>query len=128
MEKIEIRSEECAEKIGTYSEGLKSGNLIFTTQIGLTKEGFLIDERIASQTDQCLRNINSIMKATGARMDNIVKCTVYLTDMDDFAAMNEIYKHYFTKPYTSRNCLQVVKHPGGAKAAIVPLANLIQEK
>jgi len=128
MEKIEIRSEECAEKIGTYSEGLKSGNLIFTTQIGLTKEGFLIDERIASQTDQCLRNINSIMKATGARMDNIVKCTVYLTDMDDFAAMNEIYKNYFTKPYPSRTCLQVVKLPGGAKVEIEAIANLIQEK
>lgn len=122
MEKIEIISDDCPEAIGPYSEGIRVGNLLFTVQIGTNKKGEIVAEDTAEQTAQCLKNIGSIMEAAGAELDDIVKCTVYLTDMDDFEKVNRIYKDFFRRPYPARACIQVGRLPGGVKVEIEVIA------
>ena len=124
MKKVDIISDSCPEPIGPYSEGLKCGNLLFTTQIGQTKEGDMISDDPQKQAVQCLENIKSIVAAAGGSMDDIMKCTIFLTDMNSFSAVNEVYKEFFTKPYPGRTCIQVVKLPADAKVEIEAIANI----
>jgi 2-iminobutanoate/2-iminopropanoate deaminase len=124
MKKTEIISTDCPEPIGPYSEGLKSEDLIFTTQIGTVKDGDMISDDSQKQAEQSLKNIKSILEAGGGKMDDIVKCTVYLTNLDDFAAVNEVYKSFFTKPYPGRTCIQVAGLPGGARVEIEAIARV----
>lgn len=123
MKKLDIISDSCPEPIGPYSEGLKCGNLLFTTQIGQTKQGDMSDDP-QEQAVQCLENINSIVKAAGGSMDDIMKCTIFLTDMNNFSAINDVYKDFFTKPYPGRTCVQVVKLPADAQVEIEAIANI----
>ncbi len=122
MRKSEIVSEDCAKVIGPYSKGIKVDNLIFTTQIGTTRDGKIVDDDPAIQANQCLKNIQTIIHAANAEMDDIAKCIIYLTDMDDFAAVNEVYKEFFNKPYPARTCVQVVRLPGDIKVEIEVIA------
>jgi 2-iminobutanoate/2-iminopropanoate deaminase len=112
--------------IGPYSQGIKAGNLIFVSgQIPLDPAtGTLVDGDIAAQTHQVFRNLGEILKAAGASFDNVVRVTVYLAEMGDFPAMNNVYATYFTAPAPARATVQAARLPRDARIEIDLIAAL----
>ena len=109
--------------IGPYSQALVVGNLVFTSgQIPLNPEtGLLEGDTISEQTHRICRNLDEVLKAAGSSLKNAVKTVCYLSDMADFAALNEVYAKYFTeKP--ARSCVAVKDLPKGALAEIEVIA------
>ena len=111
--------------VGPYSHGIDSNGLIFLSgQIPLDPNtGKLIQGDIAAQTKQCFDNAISILEEAGLGLDDVVKVTVYLTDMNDFSAMNDVYKKQFSEPYPARTTIGVVSLPLGAKVEIEMIAH-----
>ena len=109
-----------AKAVGPYSLGVASGDYIhFSGQIPLDgATGKLVGEDIAAQTEQVFVNINTLLEAAGAAMSDIVKTTVFLTDMADFAAMNEVYQAHVAEPFPARSTIAVAALPLGAKVEI----------
>lgn len=123
MKKEEVVTDKSMKVVGPYSQAVTFGDLIFVSgQIGFNpKTNNLVDE-IKNQTKQALENMKNVLEAAGSHMNNILKTTVYLSDMNDFPAMNEIYASYFTKPYPARATIQVAKLPKGALIEIECIA------
>ncbi len=116
MEKI--HTSKAPQAIGPYSQAIKIGNMIFTSgQIALTPSGEFLDEDIKTQTKQVCENLKSVLNAAGAEIKNVVKTTIFLADINDFSAVNEIYGEYFShKP--ARSTVAVKELPKGAKVEI----------
>lgn len=110
--------------IGPYSHAIETGGLLFLS--GQTPvdpaTGQLVPGGIEEQTHQCLRNLLAVLTAAGLSSDDVVKCTVYLTNMDDFAAMNEVYREYFTEPRPARTTVEVARLPRDAMIEIEMIA------
>ena len=113
--------------IGPYSQAIQVGNLIFTSgQIPLPPEGGdLVGTTIAEQTDQVMRNLAAVLDAAGGSLDRVVKTTVFLIDLADFAAMNEVYAQYFGSHRPARSTVQVAALPRGARVEIEVIAALL---
>lgn len=113
--------------VGPYSPAVDAGDLIyFSGQIPIdSASGKIIEGDIKVQTEQCFKNLSSILEAAGVISDNVVKTTVYLTDMADYAAVNEVYGNYFKAPYPARTAIAVVALPLGAKVEIEVIAKKI---
>jgi len=124
MEKVKLVGKNSPAAIGSYSPGVKAGNMIFITQIGLTADGKLVSDDIAEQTEQAMKNIKAVLAAGGAAMDNIVKTTIILTDINDFTAVNDVYKEFFTEPYPARSTMQAVALPAKVKIMIDVIAQI----
>ena len=116
MEKIYTKN--APEAIGPYSQAIKVGNMIFTSgQIALTPDGEFLDSDIKTQTKQVCENLKAVLNAAGADISNVVKTTIFLADMEDFAAVNEVYGEYFShKP--ARSTVAVKTLPKNAKVEI----------
>lgn len=112
--------------IGPYSPALKVGNLLFLSgSIPLDpKSGQIVSGGIAEQTTQVLENIKTLLEAAGASFNNVARTTVFMTDLAEFAQMNEIYAKYFTAPYPARSTVQVVRLPRDVKVEIDVIAVL----
>jgi 2-iminobutanoate/2-iminopropanoate deaminase len=112
--------------IGPYSQAIRAGSLIFISgQIPIDPStGTLIEGSVAEQTDRVLRNVGAILEAAGASFDHVVRTTVYLADMDDFAAMNEVYGGYFRSPAPARATVQAARLPKDARVEIDVIASL----
>jgi len=109
--------------IGPYSQGTFAGNLVFTSgQLPVTSDGVLILDDVAKATRQSLVNVRAVLEAAGARLDDVVKITIYLRDMADFAAVNEVYAGFFEDPAPARSCVQVARLPKDAPIEIEALA------
>jgi 2-iminobutanoate/2-iminopropanoate deaminase len=110
--------------IGPYSPALRAGQLLFLSgQVPLdTATGSLIGGDIASQTRQVLRNIGTLLAAAGLTHDAVVRTTVFLADMDDFAAMNGAYAEFFSEPYPARSTVQAARLPRDARIEIDAIA------
>lgn len=106
--------------IGPYSQAIVSGDLIFTSgQIPLDPaSGELVQGDIQAQTRQVFSNLREVLKEAGASLDDAVKVNVYMTDLKDFAALNEVYATFFTQPYPARSCVEVSSLPKGAQVEI----------
>jgi len=120
-----ILSKEAAPPIGPYSQAIKAqGTFIFTSgQIPLGPDGQMAEGGIAGQTHAVFANLKAILAAGGASLENVVKTTVFLKDMNDFAAMNEIYKSYFSGPTPpARSTIQVARLPKDALVEIEAVA------
>ncbi len=105
--------------VGPYSQGVRAGGLFYTSgQLPLTPEGQMIRDDIAAAAQQALENVHAILAAGGATMKDVVKVTVYLTDMAHFAAVNEVYSRFFAEPYPARTCLAVARLPLDAPLVI----------
>ena len=102
-----------AKAIGPYSPALKVGNLLFLSgSIPLDPvSGQLVEGGITEQTTRVMENIKALLAAAGADFNNVARTTVFMVDLGEFAAMNEIYASYFTAPYPARSTVQVVKLP-----------------
>lgn len=121
MEKISTQKSPAA--IGPYSQAIKTGNLIFTSgQIPFTAEGKLVSADVKEQTLQSLQNLKNILEKAGTGMDNIIKCTVFISDMDQFAQVNEVYQQFFNEPYPARSCVEVARLPKDVKVEIEAIA------
>ena len=120
MQKEIISTENAPQAIGPYSQAVKAGNLMFISgQIPLDpKTGDLVSESIDDQAKQVLNNIKSICEAAGQSIDDIVKISIFLTDLENFAIVNEVMKEYFTEPYPARATVEVSGLPLGVKVEI----------
>jgi len=118
-----IRTNEAPAAVGPYSQGIRANDLIFVSgQLPATPGGELITDDIAAATKQSLENVRSVLKAAGASLADVVKVTVFLEDMADFGAMNEVYKEFFSEPFPARAAVAVKMLPKGAPLEIEAIA------
>jgi len=112
--------------IGPYSQAIKSNGFVFVSgQIALDpKTGEFAGETVGQQTERVLENLKAILEASGAPLNHVVKTTVYLKDMNDFAAMNEVYARYFTAAPPARSTVQAARLPKDALVEIDAVAAL----
>jgi len=115
-----ISTNEAPGAVGAYSQAIIAGNLIFLSgQIPLDpSSGQMVEGGIAERTHRVLQNIGAVLAAAGSSFDRVVKTTVYLADMADFAAMNEVYASYFAPPLPARSTVQAAALPRGAQVEI----------
>jgi 2-iminobutanoate/2-iminopropanoate deaminase len=121
MERTVISTNNAPAAIGPYSQAIKAaGQFVYLAgQIPLDPEsGEIVGETIEEQTDQVLRNIQGILQAAEAKLGNVVKTTVFLNDMTDFAAMNQVYAQYFTDNPPARSAVGGLDLPKGVKVEI----------
>lgn len=119
-----IATEKAPAAIGPYSQAIKAGNTIYVSgQIPIDPaKGEFAGDDIAAQTRQSLTNIKNILAAAGTDMSHVVKTTVLLADIADFAAMNDVYAEFFTEPYPARAAFQAAAIPKGALVEIEAVA------
>jgi 2-iminobutanoate/2-iminopropanoate deaminase len=110
--------------IGPYSSALRAGAFLFISgQVPFDpKTGALVDGDIAAQTRQVLENIGALLEAGGLSHAHVVRTTVFLADMNDFAAMNDVYRTFFSEPYPARSTIQAARLPRDARVEIDAIA------
>ena len=115
-----IHTDDAPEAVGAYSQATTDGELVFTAgQIPMTPDGDLLDdEDIATQAEQSLSNLEAIVEAAGASMDDVLKTTVFLADIDDFEAMNDTYASFFDDEPPARSAVQAGALPKGVGVEI----------
>ncbi len=121
-----IRTDRAPAAVGPYSQAIRSGDFLFCAgQIPLDPvTGELVGRDARTQTARVLDNLGAVLEAAGANLSAVVKTTVFLTDLGDFAAMNEVYARYFTEPHPARSTIQVAALPKGARVEIEAVAAL----
>lgn len=122
--KTVIHTAKAPAAIGPYSQAISFGNLVITSgQIPIEMATGVFPEGITAQTNVCLTNVKSILAEAGLTMDDVVKTTVFLSDMENFVAMNEVYATYFTEGnYPARSAVQVARLPKDALVEIEVMA------
>ena len=122
MKKI-INTENAPAAIGPYSQGMEVGDLIYTSgQLPLNPETKVLATEIKAATKQSLENCKAILEKAGVSLENVFKTTVFLKDLNDFVAMNEVYATYFKENPPARSCVQVAKLPMDACVEIEVIA------
>jgi 2-iminobutanoate/2-iminopropanoate deaminase len=120
---ITIHTDEAPQAIGPYSQAMKSGGIIYTSgQIGLMPNGELAGNDVETQTHQVMKNLHYVLEAGGAKMTDVIKTTIFLADMDDFSAVNEIYARYFGDHKPARSTVEVSRLPKDVKIEIECIA------
>ncbi len=124
--KKEVKTDKAPQAIGPYSQGIIANGFLFCSgQIPIVPEtGALLGGSIEDQTRQVLKNVSAVLAAAGRSLDDVVKCTVFLQDMNDFAAMNKVYGEFFKTPYPSRAAVQAARLPRDVKVEIEAIAAL----
>jgi len=119
-----IATDRAPRAIGPYSQAVRAGNLVFASgQIPIDPAtGEFVAGGVAEQTEQVLRNLTSVFAAAGVELNQIVKTTVFLADMEDFAAMNEVYGRFFGEQPPARATVQAARLPRDAKVEIEAIA------
>ncbi|MCL1990958.1 MAG: RidA family protein [Defluviitaleaceae bacterium] len=119
-----INTEHAPAAIGPYSQAIEAGHTLYVSgQIPLdpvTME--FVSEDVKAQTDQCLKNLKAIIEEAGLTLENVVKCGIFLKDMNDFGSVNEVYGQYFSQHKPARFCVEVAKLPKDAKVEIDAIA------
>ncbi|MBM6778516.1 RidA family protein [Collinsella tanakaei] len=125
MDKNVVSSDKAPAALGPYSAGIKTGNMLFLSgQLGIDPATGKLPEGIEAQAAQSLANIEALLAAAGATFDNVVKTTVLLADIADFATVNEIYASKFSEPFPARSAFQVAALPAGGLVEIEVIAAL----
>jgi 2-iminobutanoate/2-iminopropanoate deaminase len=118
-----IHTKDAPPAVGPYSQGIAADRFIFTSgQLPATPAGELVTDDIAAAARRSLENVRAVLAAAGATMEDVVKVTIFLTDMADFGAVNEVYKEFFTEPYPARAAVAVKTRPKGAPLEIEAIA------
>lgn len=123
MSKTVINAAKAPAAVGPYSHANAEGETIYISgQLGLDPETGVLAEGVEAQAKTAFENLKTILTEAGVSFENVVKTTVFLTDMNDFAAVNDIYAQYFTADYPARSCVQVAALPKGASFEIEAIA------
>lgn len=124
MSKEIIATVNAPKALGPYSQAVKYGNFVFTAgQIGIDPEtGKIVEGGIAEQTEQVIRNLRAVLEKAEMTFDNVIKADVFLTELDTFKDMNEIYSHYFSQAEPARTTVIVKELPKGALIEIALIA------
>lgn len=119
-----VATEAAPQAIGPYSQAVSLGDFVFTSgQIPIDPEtGVFVEGGIEEQTEQVLRNLAEVLRAAGTSLEEVVKTTVFLADMNDFAAMNEVYGRYFSNEPPARSTVQAARLPRDARVEIDVIA------
>lgn len=123
-EKEIVSTEDAPKALGPYSAGIRAGNMVFTAgQVGIDPAtGALVAGGIEEQTRQVLRNVDAVLRAAGSDLDRVVKTTVFILDMNEFARMNSVYAEFFKEKPPARSTVQVGALPLGAAVEIEAIA------
>jgi 2-iminobutanoate/2-iminopropanoate deaminase len=121
-----VLTEQAPKPLGPYSQAIVEGDFIFVAGQGCTNPltGTLERGDVRSETQRVFENLRAILEAAGASLDDVVKCNVYLRDINDFAAMNEVYATYFSAPFPARTTIQAGALPGGIAVEIECIAKI----
>lgn len=113
MQKEIISTDKAPAAIGPYSQAVRVGNMVYTSgQIPVVPEkGEIVSGGIEEQARQVLENLKAVLNAAGTDFKNVVKTTVFIKDMNNFAAVNKVYSEYFSQPYPARSCVEVARLP-----------------
>ncbi len=123
MSKQKIESQNAPKAVGPYSQAVAAGNLVFLSgQIPIGPDGKLMSGPIEEQAHQVMRNLEAVLKAAGLSFGDVVKTTIFLTDMADFSKVNPVYGSYFGEPYPARETVCVKALPLGAQVEISMVA------
>lgn len=119
-----ISTDEAPAAAGPYSQGIRAGDLVFTAgQLGTDPAtGEMAGDDVGAQAEQALRNIEAILRAAGSGLERLVKVTVFLADIDDWPAVNEVYSRLVPEPYPARSAFAVKALPRGARVEIEAVA------
>jgi 2-iminobutanoate/2-iminopropanoate deaminase len=123
MEMKIIQTSKAPEAVGTYSQGVEfNGVIYFSGQIGLDPESMKLQEGFRPQLDQIMKNIDGLLESQNLKREHIIKTSIFLTDLNNFGEVNEVYENYFSKPYPARSCVQVAALPKGSLVEIEVIA------
>jgi 2-iminobutanoate/2-iminopropanoate deaminase len=124
MAKKVITASDAPEAIGPYSQAVRSGELVFCSgQVGLDPStAELVSDEIGAQTRRAIQNLQAVLEAAGARLEDVVKTTAYLTDMGDFAEFNDAYAEFFGTDYPARATIGVAALPKAARVEVECIA------
>ena len=115
----DISTKNAPSAIGPYSQAVEVNGMIFTSgQIALLPNGELFNGNVKEQTNQVMQNLSAVLKEAGVTFNDVVKTTIYLSDMDDFVDVNEVYKSFLTPPYPARSTVAVKTLPKDVKVEI----------
>jgi len=118
-----IQTDQAPQAIGPYSQAMKVGDFIFTSgQIALTPNGVMVQDDIELQTTQVMQNLKAVLEAAGSSLQNVVKTTIFLANMDDFAKVNAIYEKWFEGHKPARSTVAVKTLPKNALVEIECIA------
>ena len=121
-----ISTDAAPAAIGPYSQAIVADGMVYTAgQVGLVPgTGEMVEGGVEEQTRRTLRNLEAVLEAAGARLSDVVKTTVFVADMDDFAIVNEIYGEHFREPYPARSTVEAGRLPRDARVEIEAVARL----
>lgn len=123
MTRETISAKNAPAAVGPYVHAVKAGEMLYTSgQLGLIPESGVLPAGIEAQTKQALENLKAVVEAAGLTLGNVVKTTVFLADINDFATVNKIYAEYFTGEAPARSCVQVAKLPKDGLVEIEAIA------
>jgi 2-iminobutanoate/2-iminopropanoate deaminase len=125
MKKKQIQTTQAPSAIGPYSQAIRIGEFLYTSgQIALNPENMkMMNSAIEEETEWVLKNLEAILKADGMSLSHVIKTTVYLTDLGEFARVNQVYEKFFGETKPARACVQVAALPKGAKVEIDAIAH-----
>ena len=125
MKKKQIQTTQAPSAIGPYSQAIRIGEFLYTSgQIALNPENMeMMNGAIEEETEWVLKNLEAILKADGMSLAHVIKTTVYLTDLREFARVNQVYENFFGETKPARACVQVAALPKGAKVEIEAIAH-----
>lgn len=118
-----VATENAPKAIGPYAQAVKVNGFIYTSgQIPLTADGLLVEGTIVEQTHQVFANLKAVLEDAGSSLDKVVKATVFIKDMDEFVAINEVYAQHFGSHTPARSCVEVARLPKDVKIEIEVIA------
>lgn len=121
----EIKTSRAPAALGPYSQAVITGGLVYTSgQIGIDPATGAVAEGVEAQAHQVCKNLAALLEDAGSSIDRAVKTTVFIKNMDDFAAVNAVYAQYFTEPYPARSCVEVARLPKDLLVEIEVVAEL----
>lgn len=124
MEKSIVHTASAPAAIGPYSQAVQLGNLLFTSgQLGIIPATGELAEGVEKQAEQAMRNLGEVLKASGMGYEHVLKTTVFVQDLADFATVNAVYATFFTDGFPARSCVQVAALPKGALVEIECIAS-----
>ncbi|MDD2573311.1 MAG: RidA family protein [Bacillota bacterium] len=126
MKKEIVSTKKAPGAVGPYSQAVKCGNMVYTAgQIALNPgTGQMVEGGVKEQTHQVFANLKAVLEASGTSLENVVKTTVFITDMGKFGDVNEVYAEYFTVDFPARSCIEVGRLPKDALVEIEVVAAL----